>query len=97
MASGTRNRAGESVPTRSGDIGSTAVVLLPADASGRQSLTIKNNGAIPLFVGSFAAVTAITGLQIDAGGSLTIRGSGKGIWGIRTAADSGATVTTVLQ
>ena len=66
----------------------TAAVIVAAD-SGRKSVTITNTGANALAVGSFAAVTAVTGLILQPGESLTTNAAAV-LYGLST---SGTTVS----
>ena len=65
------------------EVGSTSTLLAIADAA-RKSVTITNIHVNPLFLGSFAAVTVLTGLNLSPGASVTLNTSAA-IYGIATA------------
>ena len=62
-----------------------STILYTAPTTGyHRDIVIENAGVGPLYVGSFTAVTAVTGLQIPSGGQLVMHGptATNNVWGI---------------
>lgn len=77
------------------EVGTSALLLAPADSS-RLNTRIQNTGANTLFLGQ-SAVTALTGLALDAGQVCTIVTS-MALYGVTAAsAPAHAVVTETLQ
>ena len=61
---------------------STSTVLYTAPTTYARDLVLTNGGTAGCYVGSFTAVTAVTGLLIPAGQQLVLQGSTESVWGI---------------
>ena len=78
-----------------GPFSSTSTILYTAPTTGySRDVVIENAGTAPMFIGSFTAVTAVTGFQVPAGGQVILHGpiATNNIFGITLAAGTVVTV-----
>ena len=68
-----------------GPFSTSSTVLYTAPTSYQRDLVLTNGGTAAVYVGSFTAVTAVTGLAIPAGQQMVLQGSTESVWGITAA------------
>jgi hypothetical protein len=68
-----------------GPFSTSSVVLYTAPTTYARDLVLTNGGTATVYVGSFTAVTAVTGLAIPSGQQLVLQGSTESVWGITSA------------
>ena len=71
--------------TAVGPFSTSSTVLYTAPTAYQRDLVLTNGGTAAVFVGSFTAVTAVTGLKIPAGATVLLTGSTENVWGITSA------------
>ena len=71
--------------TAIGPFSTSSTVLYTAPTSYQRDLILTNGGTAAVYVGSFTAVTAVTGLAIPAGQQMVLQGSTESVWGITAA------------
>lgn len=59
-----------------------STVLYTAPTAYQRDLILTNGGTAAVFVGSFTAVTAVTGLKIPVGQTMLLAGPTENVWGI---------------
>lgn len=62
-----------------------STVLYTAPTTYARDLVLTNGGTATVYVGSFTAVTAVTGLAIPSGQQLVLQGPVESVWGITSA------------
>jgi hypothetical protein len=68
-----------------GPFSTTSTVLYTAPTSYQRDLVLENAGTATVYVGSFTAVTAVTGLAIPSGERILLQGPTESVWGITSA------------
>ena len=68
-----------------GPFSTSSTVLYTAPTAYQRDLVLTNGGTATVYVGSFTAVTAVTGLAIPSGQQLVLQGSTESVWGITSA------------
>lgn len=68
-----------------GPFSTTSTVLYTAPTTYARDLVLENQGTAAVFVGSFTAVTAVTGLEIPSGQRILLQGPVESVWGITAA------------
>lgn len=68
-----------------GPFSTTSTVLYTAPTGYQRDLVLTNGGTATVYVGSFTAVTSVTGLAIPAGQQLVLQGPTESVWGITSA------------
>ena len=63
-----------------GPFSTSSTVLYTAPTSYQRDLVLTNGGTAAVYVGSFTAVTAVTGLAIPAGQQMVLQGSTESVW-----------------
>jgi hypothetical protein len=77
-----------------GPFSTSSTVLYTAPTSYQRDLVLTNGGTATVYVGSFTAVTAVTGLAVPSGQQMVLQGSTESVWGITA---SGAATMYVGQ
>jgi hypothetical protein len=72
----------EAAYTAIGPFSTSSTVLYTAPTAYQRDLVLTNGGTAAVYVGSFTAVTAVTGLKIPAGQQLVLQGPTESVWGI---------------
>ena len=68
-----------------GPFSTSSTVLYTAPTSYQRDLILTNGGTATVYVGSFTAVTAVTGLAIPSGQQMVLQGPTESVWGITSA------------
>jgi hypothetical protein len=68
-----------------GPFSTSSTVLYTAPTAYQRDLILTNGGTATVYVGSFTAVTAVTGLAIPAGQQMVLQGSTESVWGITSS------------
>ena len=68
-----------------GPFSTSSTVLYTAPTSYQRDLILTNGGTATVYVGSFTAVTAVTGLAIPSGQQMVLQGPTESVWGITAA------------
>ena len=68
-----------------GPFSTSSTVLYTAPTSYQRDLVLTNGGTAAVYVGSFTAVTAVTGLAIPSGQQMVLQGPTESVWGITSA------------
>lgn len=81
--------------TAVGPFSTSSAILYSAPTTYQRDLVITNGGTATIYIGSFTAVTAVTGLAIPAGQQTVLQGpvtAGNFVWGITSAGTATAYV-----
>ena len=68
-----------------GPFSTSSTVLYTAPTGYQRDLVLTNGGTATVYVGSFTAVTAVTGFKIVSGASLVLTAATESVWGITSA------------
>lgn len=68
-----------------GPFSTVSTVLYTAPTTYARDLVLENRGTATVYVGSFTAVTAVTGLAIPSGQRMLLQGPTESVWGITSA------------
>jgi hypothetical protein len=82
-------------PYTAASITTSSAILYSAPTTYQRDLVITNGGTATLYIGSFTAVTAVTGLAIPSGQQMVLQGpvtAGNFVWGITSAGTATAYV-----
>lgn len=68
-----------------GPFSTSSTVLYTAPTTYARDLILTNGGTATVYVGSFTAVTAVTGMAIPSGQQIVLQGPTENVWGITSA------------